>query len=257
MTATAQSPSDSPPTPTNVAQPSPGTDAASTCSVGSRRGSRSRCCGSTTRRRRSGRPRRRSASLRAPASSLSSPGLGTDLKRNAVVVSIAPEWFDICQAGVLAGFAPMRILFESSAGDIGPDSTPLPAGSPSTSLPPGCLPPPVWSPVPSGLVADMGWCTMGRTPDGETRYLYVGRLEGPAFGAVVATEPIEAAGPGADHARACAYAGQSIAATRSESLMARRVLPPAGSKWSAPRMNHSAACRSGSTRSTSSTPTRK
>lgn len=76
-------------------------------------------------------------------------GIGTDLENNAVVVYITPEWFDICRAGVLARFAPMRILFESSAGDIGLDETPMPARSPSASLPPGCLPPPGWSPVPS------------------------------------------------------------------------------------------------------------
>jgi hypothetical protein len=79
-------------------------------------------------------------------------GIGTDIERNAVVVSIAPEWYDLCQAGLLARFGPVRIIFESSGGDIGLDSTPVPPASPSASLPPDCLPPPGWSPDPSGLV---------------------------------------------------------------------------------------------------------
>jgi hypothetical protein len=74
-------------------------------------------------------------------------GVGTDIENNAVRVSIEPQWFEVCQAGVLARFAPMRMIFESSGGDIGLDSTPVPAGSPSASLPPGCLPP--TSPSPS------------------------------------------------------------------------------------------------------------
>jgi hypothetical protein len=76
-------------------------------------------------------------------------GIGIDLEHNAVLVYITPQWFETCQAGVLARFSPMRILFESNAGDIGLDSTPVPPESPSASPPPGCLPPPGWSPVPS------------------------------------------------------------------------------------------------------------
>jgi hypothetical protein len=41
----------------------------------------------------------------------------------------------------------------------------------------------------------MGWFTLGGTVASEIRYLYVGRFDGRAFRAVVATESIEAAGP--------------------------------------------------------------
>jgi hypothetical protein len=79
-------------------------------------------------------------------------GVGPDLPNNAVRVSIAPEFYDVCQAGLIARFGPVRLLFESSPGDTGAQpspagsSAPSPSGSPAP-LPPGCLPPP--SPFPS------------------------------------------------------------------------------------------------------------
>lgn len=99
-------------------------------------------------------------------------GVGTDLKNNAVVVSIHPRYFEICQAGLVARYGPVRLLFERSEGDVGAeghpgaDASPAPSGSPAASLPPGCLPPaspgpslgplpsavpPTSSPVPSGM----------------------------------------------------------------------------------------------------------
>ncbi len=96
-------------------------------------------------------------------------GVGTDPKRNAVVVGILPQWFDACQAGLVTRFGPVRIVVEPSGFDVGAEGnseTTAPAaasGSPEPSLPPGCLPlaspgpsalpsgaPPMVSPLPSG-----------------------------------------------------------------------------------------------------------
>ena len=77
-------------------------------------------------------------------------GVGVDLPDNAVLVSIAPEYFDVCQAGLLARFGPVRLLFESSPGDRGTQSSPSASASPDP-LPSGCLPPPLVSPLPSGI----------------------------------------------------------------------------------------------------------
>jgi hypothetical protein len=44
-------------------------------------------------------------------------------------------------------------------------------------------------------LADMGWFTLGGTPEGERQYLYVGRLDGKAYRAVVADGRIAATGP--------------------------------------------------------------
>lgn len=90
-------------------------------------------------------------------------GVGTDLRRNAVVVSISPKYYEVCQAGLLARFGPVRLLFERSEGDVGAqgdsdaEGSPVPSGSPEP-LPEGCLPPPSplpslhVSPLPSGVV---------------------------------------------------------------------------------------------------------
>lgn len=74
-------------------------------------------------------------------------GIGTAIQQNAVVVSIVPELYEVCQTGLLARFGSVRLLFEPSAGDVGtqttdaPSSTAAPSGSPAEQ-PPGCLPPP-------------------------------------------------------------------------------------------------------------------
>jgi hypothetical protein len=88
-------------------------------------------------------------------------GVGTDLQGNAVLVGILPEYFEVCQAGLTARFAPVRLRFESSGPDRGlpeptstPDATASPTPSPDGSLPPACLPPS--SPEPSGLGASPG-----------------------------------------------------------------------------------------------------
>lgn len=85
-------------------------------------------------------------------------GVGTDLKRNAVVVSMFPEYFEVCQAGLLARFGLVRLVFESSPGDTGAQGEPGAPASPAASgspepLPEGCLPPP--SPLPSILVSPL------------------------------------------------------------------------------------------------------
>jgi hypothetical protein len=86
-------------------------------------------------------------------------GVGTDIVNNAVLVGILPEYFEVCQAGLTARFAPVRLLFESSGPDRGlpeptptPDATPSPTSPPEWSLPPACLPPS--SPGPSGTPID-------------------------------------------------------------------------------------------------------
>jgi hypothetical protein len=82
-------------------------------------------------------------------------GVGTDIVNNAVLVGILPEYFEVCQAGLIARFAPVRLLFESSGPDRGlPEPTPTPNATPSPTpsldgrVPPACLPPS--SPGPSG-----------------------------------------------------------------------------------------------------------
>lgn len=81
-------------------------------------------------------------------------GVGTDLKENAVVVSLLPQYFEVCQSGLVARFGPVRLLFEPSEGDVGTQgdsdasASPAASGSPEP-LPAGCLPPP--SPLPSIL----------------------------------------------------------------------------------------------------------
>jgi hypothetical protein len=74
-------------------------------------------------------------------------GVGPDLPNNAVLVGIVPEYFEACQAGIVARFGPVRIVFESSEPDRG---TAASAAAPGSSLPPGCLPSPSMSPTPTG-----------------------------------------------------------------------------------------------------------
>ena len=79
-------------------------------------------------------------------------GVGPDLPKNAVLVGILPQYFDACQAGILARFGPVRIVFESTGPDTEAAASTAPSADPAASPPPGCLPPPGWSPVPSGPV---------------------------------------------------------------------------------------------------------
>lgn len=89
-------------------------------------------------------------------------GVGVSLPDNAVVVSIRPDLFDVCQAGLQARYGPVRLLFESSPGDTGAQASPTGSSSPTSSaspvpLPPICVPPaspgPLGTAVPSGLVS--------------------------------------------------------------------------------------------------------
>jgi hypothetical protein len=85
-------------------------------------------------------------------------GVGTDIVNNAVLVGILPEYFEVCQAGLTARFAPVRLLFESVGPDRGlPEPTPMPGATPSptqslhASVPPACALPEAASPAPSGV----------------------------------------------------------------------------------------------------------
>lgn len=82
-------------------------------------------------------------------------GVGTSIQENALVISIVPDLYEVCQGGLLARFGSVRLLFELSAGDAGRQGTTepmslVPSGSPLV-LPPGCLPPPGASPDPASL----------------------------------------------------------------------------------------------------------
>jgi hypothetical protein len=88
-------------------------------------------------------------------------GVGTDTENNAVRVALLPEYFEVCQAGLTARFAPVRLLFESSGPDRGlpeptptPDATTSPTSSPAVSVPSVCLPPS--SPEPSVVEPSAG-----------------------------------------------------------------------------------------------------
>jgi hypothetical protein len=88
-------------------------------------------------------------------------GVGTDQERNAVVVGLVPEYYEVCQAGLIARFGPVRLLFGSSGPDRGlpeptptPDATAPPTPSMDVSIPPACLPPS--SPEPSVVVPSAG-----------------------------------------------------------------------------------------------------
>jgi len=143
-------------------------------------------------------------------------GVGPDLaSKRGDRSSITPEWDNACQAGLIARFGPVRLLFESSPVDTGAQSSPAVSSSPEPSgspvpPPPGCLPPAspfssagaspspaAQSPVPASTTSADTFGSWYQVTDDDERAatgLWVGRLDGPAFH-VVDEPTVRADGP--------------------------------------------------------------